>query len=76
MTRMRWRRLFDGFRPASFLRGCLVTLCVVWVAGILRLARVNGEAMAPAFVAGDVVLVSAFAYRNAPPRRGDVVPLS
>ena len=76
MTRMQWPRLFDGFRPASFVLGCLVTLCVVWVAGIFRLARVNGDAMAPAFVAGDVVLVSTFAYRNAPPRRGDVALLS
>jgi signal peptidase I len=73
---MSWRRPFDDFRPIRFVLGCLVTLFVVWLSWSFRVVRVNGDAMAPAFVAGDVVLVSALEYRNAYPRRGDVALLS
>jgi signal peptidase I len=72
---MQWRRPSAEFRAGSFVIGCLVTLLVGWVAGSFRLARVNDDAMAPAFVTGDIVFVSAFAYRNARPRRGDVALL-
>jgi signal peptidase I len=73
---MQWRRPFGDFRAFSFVFGCLVTLLVVWIAVSFRLARVNGDAMVPALVAGDIVLVSALEYRNERPRRGDGALLS
>jgi signal peptidase I len=61
------------FRAGSFVLGGVVTLIVVWLAGNLHIAKVGGDAMAPAYVAGEVVLVRAFGYA---PHRGDVVLLS
>jgi signal peptidase I len=72
---MRGQAGFAHFSPGSFLLGIVVTLLIVWVALSFRLARVTGDAMAPTYVSGDVVLVRAFDYQDRRPRRGDVALL-
>jgi len=72
---MQGRRLLPNFNPASFVLGGLVALLVVWVGLSFRLARVADDAMAPTYVNGDVLLVSALTYRDARPKRGDVAQL-
>jgi signal peptidase I len=72
---MRWRAAFAHFRAASFLLGGGVALLVMWVGVSFRLVRMTGDAMAPAYVSGDIVLVSALAYRDTRPRHGDVALL-
>ena len=63
------------FSPVSFLIGSLVTLLVVALGVSVRLTRVAGDAMAPTYVNGDVVLFSALQYWYDRPRRGDVALL-
>jgi signal peptidase I len=69
---VRRRALFAAFNPASFLLGGMATLLVVWAASTFRLARVVDDAMAPAYMSGDVVLVSSRDYGDLQLTRGDV----
>ena len=51
----------------------LLTELVALALGRRRLHRVRGSSMSPAYVEGDLVLVNPHAYRERPPRPGDVV---
>jgi len=44
-----------------------------WLAKSVRLAKVPSESMAPTLVPGDVLALRIDAYRQHPPRRGDVI---
>jgi signal peptidase I len=68
------RRLID-LNPGSFAFGAAVAGLILWASTSFRLAGVTGDAMAPTYVRGDVVLVSALGYRGNKPRRGDVALL-
>jgi signal peptidase I len=72
---MQWRTRFGHFNPGSFFLGSILTLIVVWVGLSFRLARIAGDAMAPTYMSGDVVLARAFDYQDRRPRRGDVTLL-
>ncbi len=51
----------------------LAVLCLLIVAFFMRLPQVSGLSMEPLIHSGEYVLINTFAYRLAPPRRGEIV---
>jgi signal peptidase I len=64
-----------AFSPVNLLIGSLVTLLLVSLGANVRVIRVTGNPMAPTYVDGDFLLVSAFSYQYRQPSRGDVALL-
>lgn len=51
----------------------LAILTLLIAAFFMRMPQVSGHSMAPHIASGEYVLINTFAYRIAPPKRGDIV---
>ncbi len=51
----------------------LAILTLLIAAFFMRMPQVSGLSMAPHIASGEYVLINTFAYRIAPPKRGDIV---
>lgn len=51
----------------------LAVLTLLIAAFFMRTPQVSGHSMAPHITSGEYVLINTFAYRLAPPKRGDIV---
>ncbi len=51
----------------------LAILTLLIAAFFMRMPQVSGHSMAPDIASGEYVLINTFAYRIAPPKRGDIV---
>ena len=51
----------------------LAILALLIAAFFMRMPQVSGLSMAPHIASGEYVLINTFAYRFAPPQRGDIV---